>query len=138
MDEKRFDGLAKVFAAGGTRRAALRLLATSAVGAVVGRQGSGEAWASSHNDRRCRSGENACRETRALLCGGTLRRPCLCFKGTDKTICGDAASDCVRCRSDKDCAEKTGRGSVCIKVEGECGCQRGFTGRKTCVAPCPR
>ena len=138
MDSQRFDQLAKALATGASRRQAVRALAGGL--AALGAAALGREPAGAGDDRRCFPGENACRERRAVLCGGgTLRRPCLCFVGTDKAICGDASPGrCVRCRTDRDCRAKTGRGSVCIKVEGQCGCQPGFTGRRACVAPCPR
>ena len=134
MDGRQFDDLVRR-AAGATRRAVLG----GFLAGLAGFAGPGEAGAAP-NDRRCAAGENACRERRAVLCGGSLRRPCLCFTGTDKTVCGDAASPapCRPCRTDADCTRKTGRGSVCIALQGECGCQPGFRGRRTCVAPCPR
>ena len=117
METQRFDDFVRSWAAGGTRRAALRLLAGGGLAALLaGRPG--EAAADCPRRRRC--GQDCCRSEEVCL-GGRCRA---------KGPCGDAPCLGKRCGSDEDFCFCTS------SVEGIGFCLDGFAASCTRYEPC--
>jgi hypothetical protein len=164
MDAEHFDLLARALHRRRSRRLALRLLASSALGAQAASLGLTEGTATHfecrhvgegcRRDRQCCSGrcrkkqckghdagicqleQDVCRQGFDTLCGGT----CAC-RGTtgNAAFCGDGGGQCRNCVRDKECEADFGRGAACVDIScisPGCGPAGGNTGGKMCMPRC--
>ena len=136
MEPTRFDDLTKALAAATSRRQALKTIAATTLGGILGLSGIGNVFAKpcATNGKHCNSKTVCC----SGYCDPTTRK-CACKPGTCNSSCPCDASQCLTCDSStgtcvSSCdACSTCQGGTCVS---SCGSGQVCLSNGTCASPC--